>query len=420
MLLFARFKNTVFFMLLTSALLIHCSKPDDDTPITVNEEIYINEVYASSGEDWIELYNNNAETKDISGYRIYDDEANKYRIPDGTSIPGKGFLVLLCDDLATELHTNFKLSSDGETVFIENKIGKVTDKVTFPALQDGQSYGRYPDGSISLKISGSATQGTSNGTTLAPGITSVSHEPIVPKFFEDVSIHTELAGNVAVTSVIIYYRINGSGAFTAVTMSLSSGHYHGTIPALNGTGKVEYYVEAESTGGKKTRDPFNAPEKLHGYLLNTDPLPSLKINEFLAYNSSCCPDNASGTPEYDDWIEIYNAGSTAIDIGGMHLSDDKTNPFKSKIPTTNPSLTTIQPGGFLVIWADDDKSQGELHVGFKLSNAGEEIGLYYIDGRAIDEYTFVAQSENVAWGRSTDGGATWKVFPTPTPGKSNQ
>ena len=45
----------------------------------------------------------------------------------------------------------------------------------------------------------------------------------------------------------------------------------------------------------------------------------LVINEFLASNNSTKPDPQG---QYDDWIEIYNAGEEAIDAGGMHLTDN--------------------------------------------------------------------------------------------------
>jgi hypothetical protein len=103
----------------------------------------------------------------------------------------------------------------------------------------------------------------------------------------------------------------------------------------------------------------------------------------------------------------------------MFLSDDSANPFKSRVPDTNAPVTVIQPGSFLVLWADEQGSQGELHLNFKLAADGEAIGLYYKDGRAIDVYSFGPQQENVSMGRENDGGATWKSFAIPTPGLSN-
>ena len=67
----------------------------------------------------------------------------------------------------------------------------------------------------------------------------------------------------------------------------------------------------------------------------------LVINEVMASNSNT---NTDPQGQYDDWIEIYNAGHYAIDTGGMHLTDELGNPTKWQIPATSPSATTIQPG----------------------------------------------------------------------------
>lgn len=149
-------------------------------------------------------------------------------------------------------------------------------------------------------------------------------------------------------------------------------------------------------------------------------LPHLYINEFMANNTSCCPDTDGGRDEFDDWIEIYNPGTQPIDIGGMYISQNKNNPKGHQIPTTDKSITTIQPEGYLLLWADEMPEQGILHLNFKLNQKGEYLGLHYIDGRKINGLTFGQQTENYSYGRKSDGGKTWKVFSVPTPGKSNR
>ncbi len=126
--------------------------------------IVINEILSTGSPDWVELYNPNDQAVDISGYFAYDPSTvdNKFVIPSGTSIPAKGFIVLPCDDTNTGLHTNFKLSSGGEDVTIENAAGLIVDKVTFPALTSGSSYCRIPDGSTNWQTSTTPTEGTAN------------------------------------------------------------------------------------------------------------------------------------------------------------------------------------------------------------------------------------------------------------------
>ncbi len=381
------------------------------------EGVFINEIFAS-GEDWVELYNALEITQDISGYTI-SDSGNEYQIPSGTSIPAKGFIVLLCNDLGTGLNTNFKLSSAGESVSLKNASGTLIDFIEFPNLDNGQSYARFPDGTDVWKVSGTTSQGAANGNEGAPAINSISRAPLVPGLNQAVVITAELISTTDVSAVKLYHRLNNS-SFSEVAMTLESGTtYTGTIPGMATVGTVEYYVEAVGTNGISSFKPATAPENTDDYLLNTDALPQLVINEFMAANTECCPDMDSGEAEYDDWIEIYNMGTTSVNIAGMYLSDNANDPFGDKISNDDDNATTIPAGGYLLLWADGSTNQGAAHLNFNLSAVGEDIGLFYIDGRTIDTYTFSEQTANVSFGRATDGGDTWKAFSTPTPGQSN-
>lgn len=402
---------SLFSLLFTSA----CGGDEAVAPTT--EGIYINEIFAS-GDDWIELYNALETTLDIGGYTI-SDEGNQYTLPSETMISGKGYVILSCNDLGSGLNTNFKLTSGGETISFENDEGTLIDEVAFPNLDNGQSYARFPDGSEDWKITGTTTQGVSNGNENVPAINTLSRAPIVPGIDDEVVVSAELISTTGVTSVTLFYRFNNS-SFSEVTMTLASGTtYNGSIPGFNGEGIVEYYVEAIGTNGQSSYKPASAPDNTEDYILNTDALPSLIINEFMASNASCCPDTDSGEEEYDDWIEIHNYGTSSVDIAGMYLSDNINNPFSDKISEDDTDATTIPAGGYLLLWADGSTSQGVNHLNFSLSTDGEEIGLFYIDGRTIDTYTFDTQSEDISWGRTTDAGTTWGALETPTPGQSN-
>lgn len=150
----------------------------------------------------------------------------------------------------------------------------------------------------------------------------------------------------------------------------------------------------------------------------------LYINEFLASNDAATvdPDEDSndGDP-YEDWFEIYNGGGDAIDIGGMYVSDDGDDITMYQIPSTEPSLTTIQPGGFLIVWCDKELLQGVLHVDFALGSGGEDIVLTESDGLTIvDQLTYEAQTTDISYGRNPDGSDTWEYFSTSTPGATNE
>lgn len=417
-----RMKNFVKFALSFSALctlvlISNCSSDEDKEPrITAAEGLFINEISAS-GDDWVELYNSTGSDKDISGYRIQDDGDVDYQLPDGITVPANGYLVIFCDDTNNGLHTNFKLSSDGETVTLKNASGEIAESVTYPKLDNGQSYGRYPDGSDNFAISGITSEGSSNNESNAPAITTIIRTPLVPGLNQDVTIQAELTNTDQLSTVKLYYSFEGA-AYTSVAMTKIGNYYTGTIPAQGGgvTGRMNYYVEAKATTGAVSYKPFDAPDDSYHYLLNDDALPALHVNEIMASSTTCCPDDDGGVEEFDDWIEIYNSSASTIDLSGMYLSDDLNDPFKSKIPNG----VTIPAGGFLVFWADEQGSQGPLHMNFKLSKSGESVGLFYIDGRKINSKDFGAQDDNKSFGATADGGSTWQQFTSPTPGASNE
>jgi len=143
----------------------------------------------------------------------------------------------------------------------------------------------------------------------------------------------------------------------------------------------------------------------------------LVINEFLASNNNTISDPQG---HYDDWIEIYNSGISSIDIGGMYLTDDLDEPMMWRIPVSNPALTTIPAGGYLLIWADEDSTDYGLHANFKLNADGEEIGLFDRDGKTlIDSIVFPEQTADISYGRDPESNGQIRFFATPTPGAEN-
>ncbi len=138
------------------------------------------------------------------------------------------------------------------------------------------------------------------------------------------------------------------------------------------------------------------------------------INEFLASNATGMIDPDFG--EQGDWIELYNGGAAEVDLTGFHMTDDLSNRRVWEFPPG----ATIEADGFLIVWADGKNLVAEaIHTGFKLSSAGEAIGLYDGNLARVDEVSFGVQSTDVSTGRSADGGSAFIAFDRPTPGTSN-
>lgn len=139
------------------------------------------------------------------------------------------------------------------------------------------------------------------------------------------------------------------------------------------------------------------------------------INEFSASNKSGFQDNFG---EYEDWVELYNAGATAVSLAGWYLSDDIDEPKKYELPAVN-----IPAGGYRVIFCDDrDVLVGQnIHTSFKLTQTKQEYIVLTDPGETIVssiQMTSPTQG-NHSRGRKTDGSNIWAIFTTPTPGQSN-
>ena len=141
----------------------------------------------------------------------------------------------------------------------------------------------------------------------------------------------------------------------------------------------------------------------------------LYLNEFVASNDTGLTDENG---EFEDWVEIYNAGTAAVSLDGYYLTDDLAEPTLWQLPTGSGELA-VPGGGYIVLFFDKDTGDGPRHVNAKLSGSGEAIGLFAPDGSVVDTYTYGQQQADVSEGRSSDGAATWTFFTTPTPGAAN-
>jgi hypothetical protein len=147
--------------------------------------------------------------------------------------------------------------------------------------------------------------------------------------------------------------------------------------------------------------------------------PELFINEIMASNQGAFYDEYGND---GDWIEIYNAGDSDMDMAGLFLTDNLDEPGKWLIPSGDPEATTITAGGYLVFFADENPLLGPMHLDFRLSADGEEAGLSYRSGEAtiwIDSVRFGTQRTNISLGRFPDGNHQWIAMANYTPGSSN-
>jgi len=141
---------------------------------------------------------------------------------------------------------------------------------------------------------------------------------------------------------------------------------------------------------------------------------TLVLNEVMTSNLSVIADDDG---DYNDWIEIYYNGATAINLEGYALSDDATLPMKWVFPEY-----WIEPGDHLLIWCSDKNRtdiNNDLHTNFKISSTGEVIYFNRPNGTLQDSFPAVILPENISYGRQTDGAITKVYFQQSTPGVAN-
>ena len=100
---------------------------------------------------------------------------------------------------------------------------------------------------------------------------------------------------------------------------------------------VDYQVQATASSGLERWLPC-APLTVTVGLSPSD----LVVNELMSSNANNVSD-AFG--EFDDWVELFNAGDYPIELGGKYLTDNLSVPNKYALPPG-----TIAPGQWAFYW----------------------------------------------------------------------
>ncbi len=168
--------NYLFILLCSiSFTLSNCSiKPEQvySKHIVINEfmsdnNLTIEDNFGNSS-DWIEIFNQDTIAINLKDYCLSDDPDNllKWRFPE-IIIKHNEFLIVYASSLELlsndiNVHTNFKISADGEELFLSDPSGTLVDSILAVCLNGDKSYGRKPDGSTTWNYFDFATPGRSN------------------------------------------------------------------------------------------------------------------------------------------------------------------------------------------------------------------------------------------------------------------
>lgn len=245
-----------------------------------------------------------------------------------------------------------------------------------------------------------------------------------PNADEEVIVTTKLSNANGIDHASLYFSTGIYGKFSKSSMyddglhndgAANDGTFGGILPGNPAGTWVRYYIEAVAGNTAKTAayDPVGAEHDVYVYQVNYNQgSTDVVINELMASNLTGPQDEAG---EFEDWIELYNKSEASIDLSGYHLSDNITNFKKFKIP----SNTVIEGKSYLIIWADEKQSQGDLHANFKLSADGEWLGFSDANGTILDSVSFPKQTDDLSFSRIPNGTGTF-VIKNHTFGKNNE
>jgi hypothetical protein len=239
-----------------------------------------------------------------------------------------------------------------------------------------------------------------NSTTefqqIAPAINSVQPSDTLPLFNSTVFITANVTN---ASSVYAGTRNSVMDKFSRTLMYDDGLHGDGAagdnIYGLNvimPATSMQYFIYAEN-GNAGIFSPQRAEYEY--YTLRAEK--GVVINELMADNQTTQSDSYG---EYNDWIELYNNSSSAVDLSGYHLSDEGSDPAK----WTFPSGTMIGANSFLIVWTDNDTTQlTGLHANFKLSATGERVLFSNTAMQLIDEVQYPSMHTDITFGRYPNG-----------------
>jgi len=232
---------------------------------------------------------------------------------------------------------------------------------------------------------------------------------------ENVTVIARATSTSGIDAVNLYYATGIYGKFDKMQMfddgahgdsSAADGIYGALLPGQSSGQWVRFYIEAIVADAAHTVgfSPVGAEHNVYIFQV----IPSIAsninvtINEVMASNTTTAADTAG---EYDDWIELYNLTSQPQDISGYYLTDNTLNLTKWSFPAG----TIIPANGYLIVWADEDGGQGDLHLNFKLSGDGEHVLLLNANLEIVDDVTFGLQTTDLGYARVPNGTGAFTI-----------
>jgi len=169
--------------------------------------------------DWIEIHNPGNSVIDLGGWHLTDDalDRTKWTFPGSSYVAPGGFLIVFASskdltDPIDELHTNFRLSADGEFLGLFDptaSFASTTFGTSYPEQLEDVSYGYEfaPNVTTNEYYFHTPTPGTQN-VSPGPLLTDIEYYPELPGDGDDIVVLGRLIGALGSTGFVqLDYRV---------------------------------------------------------------------------------------------------------------------------------------------------------------------------------------------------------------------
>ena len=161
------------------------------------------------------------------------------------------------------------------------------------------------------------------------------------------------------------------------------------------------------------------PGALNSVGANLPVFPTLWLNEVQPNNFFLGTNGLTDRfGDRDPWVELFNPSSNPISLAGFALANNFTNLGQWAFPPG----ASIDPGQFLVVWADDEAGESistELHTNFRIATNGGAIVLSRAN-QILDYLSYDIPNLGRSYGSYPDARASGRrTFHFVTPGQTN-
>jgi hypothetical protein len=133
-------------------------------------------------------------------------------------------------------------------------------------------------------------------------------------------------------------------------------------------------------------------------------LNGVRLSEVLAVPQAANGNGDGAATSRDEWIELYNSTSRALDLGGWLLDTGTAGNKLYRIPAV-----TIRPRAFFALYRSD--------VGLSLDDGGGQVRLLDPKGQLVDAVTYPGLPPDASYSLGPDG--AWHADWPPSPGREN-